>query len=161
MTFICTLGSGDDDPDYDVRNRRHFALQVVGYDDISELIYSLFASLDVAPGGDWEFSFCLVETDASGSSFEHWSAATVAKFVSKEDRSKILKSLLKITRTLLRTVQPEAVYMHAFDPDQPQKALAKYLLIADVFKEQGYSVETVMTGGRYSWRMERAPDANA
>jgi hypothetical protein len=81
MTFICTLGTGKELPRYQVRGKLHFALRAIGYDDTIDLTYSLFASLDAMPGGDWEFSFCLVETDEEGHSSDHWSAAAVAKFI--------------------------------------------------------------------------------
>jgi hypothetical protein len=135
----------------------------VGYDDASDKSYSYVIGFAPLPGGvGTELYFVLIETDhAQGVAHEFWSGLDVAKFVSREDRARLLEVVAAGIELLLHRAKPTRVFQVTHDTNLPEKALRKHRLIGDIFATNGYIVtEAEPRLGTRSWWMELASGAS-
>lgn len=130
----------------------------VGYDDSDGRIYRLFATFSVVPGGDVDFSFCLVCNHKDGTSYDFWDSQVIATLIPPHDRAQILDLLVLVVRNILAQQRFPEVVMHAFLPNLPLKALVKFFKIEQEFRNVGYAISRSVTPSGYSsWRFSLAP----
>jgi len=102
MTFIATL---TDEADYVHVHRDNNSYRVatqIGYDDVTRHIFFLVVTLDVVPTLDYELRYSIERyDDVLEETTTYWDRSEVAKFIGKEDRKRILASLLSIIHHLL------------------------------------------------------------
>jgi hypothetical protein len=152
MAFVC-IAQGDKTPVLDLNG--NIAL-VVGYDDQEDKTYSTLTGFASSGGGCEEFFFCLVEFDhAYKAEHQFWLGSDVARFITREDRARVLETFLFGAQCSLEKGAPVSFFMAAHEPNLPEPAIRKYLLMGDVFKRNGYEVrEEEPYLGRCSWWME-------
>jgi hypothetical protein len=158
MPFVCTLRSeGSLLPAVAAYPKLTSLVYPIGYDDLDGSAYQLFISFGSAPGGIIEYSFCIVCSSNDGTSHDIWDSREVAAVISKDDRAVIviLRLLLETTAHMVKSSQFPEVTMHTFARDLPQKALAKYRDIAQVFYREGYGVRTEERRGQQIWWFDR------
>lgn len=158
MTFALTIDSDRWHADVFQDGSAYAVLVHVGYCDEEPLNYFVHTSLETRPGGDgMEFVFYLIEANGeTGTEHAYWSGRDVAKFITQDDRSAILRVVCAATGKLLDQVKPSVVYRYTHDADLPDKALEKHHVISKVFTNCGYRV---IRGDEYHghrmWRAER------
>jgi len=131
----------------------------IGYDDTEDKSYVLFASLDPVVGDDsLELSYRIVEHDgATDSEYSYWSGKDTAALIpKKEDRTSILAMSAVALNLLLNSAKPAKVFFCSRDAYPPESANEKFILLAHVFENCGYSVSTADPyHGLQCWWMER------
>lgn len=130
----------------------------IGYDPVIDHTYSIIVGLEGAVGGGMEYFFSILDADnRNNTEIELHSGLETTILFSKEQRIAVLKAVLDATKVLLNQVNPDRVSWFTWDADLPEKALAKYLQVADIFEMCGYRVHTSDAyHGRYAWWAERA-----
>jgi len=156
MAFVCDVAEDVIQGHFQRHGSAYVVVVPIGYDDEEDKSYTLLVTLDILPGVEYEFTYCIVEHDgATNSEYCYWSGADVAKFIGKEDRATILGCLASVTAHLLRAVRPRHVTMCSWDVNLPEKAKRKHFLIARVFEACGYEVHTFDEyHGQSVWCME-------
>lgn len=157
MTFVCTVEAEFVPPLVQRNGSSHLVLMPVGYQLYENKSYFMMVTLDVLPGGLYEFAFCLVEYDEeTDSEYEYWNSDDVRRLIPKEDRRILLAVLLAITKYLIESVKPDDVSMCTSDGGLPDKALIKFTMLCDVFDTCGYDVSVYDEyHGQHVWRMAR------
>jgi hypothetical protein len=158
MTFVCTVAEEVFRADFFENGSSRAAVINIGYDDATEIGYSLAVGLEpLAGGGGDEYYFHLIEVDGrTGAEHIYWSGRDV-RFIPKPDREHILRAVLALTGHILDRFRPERVFCCTFDENPPEDALLKHFLIAHVFEECGYKVRTADSyHGKRIWWMERS-----
>jgi hypothetical protein len=152
MAFVCILAAQTEaDAVIDVSKKGTNLVFPIGYDDVDGSAYQLFVSFDVAPGGIIEYSFCIVRVHSNGVGHDFWDSQVIANMISSSDRRMVRALLLDATRKLVDdTLYPE-VTMHTFNRNLPPKALAKYRLIAQIFRDAGYGIRETERQGQHIW----------
>jgi hypothetical protein len=158
MAFVRTVSRDD----FQFQTFKHgnswLVILNIGYDDQIDLSYSLVVGLEPAVGGAIEYFFHIVEADGeTGGEHTYWSGKETAHFILKDDRKVILEAVLTATQLLLKNAQPSRVEVTTYDPDPPDKALVKHLMIGRVFELGGYQVHAGNSyHGKRVWWMDRA-----
>lgn len=154
MAFICTLVDTEDYVNVRRDGNSYQVSSQVGYDDGSEKIYYIVIALDVVPGWDCELRYWLDEYDGELESFyTYWDGFEVAQFIGKDDRKKILGSLLSLVRHLVTLTRPPVVMMCT--KDEEPAPMRKHVLVAQAIGSCGYNIQTFDSYfGQRVWRME-------
>ena len=158
MPFECTLTDESAEATIEKDGNGYAVSVVIGIDSDRNLTYFLFANLDVqAGGGDWAYGFFIVEYDGdTGGEYVYWSGRDVASFIGRDDRRRILDTLISVTHILISQVKPERVHRSTHDTNLPDKALVKHQRVTDVFIECGYVIVQADTYlSTHGWIMER------
>ena len=140
------------------RDANYSLKALIGYDDIEDVSYSLYVTLDDLPGGeDKELRFFILEYDgATDTEFLYFSAKDLAVKIPRHDRDPIRACLLRAIEDLIKLARPKRVFVCATDIYAPPKADRKFVLIADLFASCGYEVRTADPyHGQRVWWMTR------
>lgn len=159
MPFVGTLAEDACHAEYFRDGEEHLVLVRVGYDESGDKNYSIMVGLSPQPPGELELIFALIEADTeSDSERAIFDAREAANIINKDDRQKIMRAILSAAKLLLDQVRPKYFIMATRDGHLPQKALAKYYQLNQLFMKSGYSVTaTDPYHGKLSWWMELDP----
>lgn len=133
----------------------------IGYDDATLCIFSLVVALASVPGASadtYEQVFYIQEFDPDTDHFnEFWDGRDTLRAIGdRHHRALVLDALRSATEHLILLVSPRVVTFMTHGDDLPTKALAKYEMLADVYRQAGYSaVEGEPFHGRRIWTTER------
>ncbi len=143
-------------------NGTQYVAQVpVGYDDQTLCRYSIFVAFVMVPGygnDTKELTYCLTEYDAASDTItDIWDSAVVrAKIPNSNHRSAILSAVCQAIEALIDEASPNVVTMVTYTPHLPEKALAKYQRVQEIFAARGYKVgKSDVWHGSHTWMMER------
>lgn len=157
MGFVCTI---EEKLDVHVMQKGSacIAAVAIGYDDEDDLDYSVVAGVEEVPG-ETEFYFAIVEANNNnGQEYFYFDGKYTTSFISKPDRELILSVILAASECVISQAQPKRFFRCCYEPDLPDKALAKHNLLTKVFEGCGYHI--VRTDpyhhGKRIWVMERA-----
>ena len=142
------------------RDANYCVKALIGFDDMEDISYSLYVTLDELPGGnDHELRFFVSEYDGvTDSEFLYFSAKDLAVKIPSQDRVSIRACLLRAIENLIGLAEPDRVYLCGFDTDAPPKADVKFSLIGEVFESKGYEVKAAdpYNGQRVWWMSRRS-----
>ena len=142
------------------RDANYCVRTLIGYDDVEDVSYSLYVTLDEMPGGvEKELRFFILEYDgATGSEFLYFNAKDLGVKIPRHDRSPIRACLLRAIKNLIDLVKPDKVFVCATDTYAPPKADRKFVLIAELFESCGYEAKAADPYyGQRVWWMTRIP----
>jgi len=131
---------------------------LIGFDDVEDVSYSLYVTLDELPGGnDHELRFFVSEYDGvTDGEFLYFSAKDLAVKIPSQDRVFIRACLLRAIENLIGLAEPDRVYLCSYDTYAPPKADVKFSLIGEVFESKGYEVKAADPyNGQRVWWMNR------
>lgn len=154
MTFILDIErfSSDSKPDHE-RAMRFIKLRI-GVDPNEGHVYWLIVQLDVLPGAGDELSFW-IESESEDGEIEQFRDGHRTRFLDHYARSQILSSLLNAIQILLEHSKPNHVILITGQFRLPDKALAKFAKIVEIFKGSGYNLEhTGISLGVRSWQFK-------
>ena len=141
-----------------VGNNEAVATFKIGYDDISELIYSVVVALSPSPLGD-EIVFFVTAAEAD-QSFVHnyYDGLETKNFLKNEDERRMVRAFTcKTVGFVIDRLKPITACMTTHTADLPEKALTKFDSIIAEFIGRGYLCrESEPYQGRLMWFFDRA-----
>jgi hypothetical protein len=158
LAFVNLLSAEDFSFEVFKRDASYCVKILIGFDDMEDISYSLYVTLDELPGGnDHELRFFVSEYDGvTDSDFLYFSAKDLAVKIPSQDRVFIRACLLMAIENLIGLAEPDRVYLCSYDTYAPPKADVKFALIGEVFKSKGYEVKTADPyNGQRVWWMNR------
>lgn len=159
MSFVCCLDITSFAATHVKRVNSRAVLVPIGYDDEDGRSFFLFVTLDVIIADDGlELGFSVFEHDPVTDSEHHYWSGKDTSFIPKEARSKILDLLFETVRSLISEQNQGRVFLCTRDGSAPSKANRKFILLAKLFEDCGYTVRTADPyHGQQCWWMERNP----
>jgi hypothetical protein len=155
---MSSLGAHPPETQAFVQGESSVFLYEVGYDFFGPLTYHLMINMHCTETTN-EFMFGLATADRfKGLIANTFDSKEANAIVPKEHRAAVSKLLREKAGWVTRYMNKDSFFMVTYLPNLPEKALAKYEMLKQVFINDGYDVVcTEPEQGKYMWQMNRDP----
>jgi hypothetical protein len=133
-------------------------LYEIGYAYFGSETYHLMINMQCTPNGN-EFMFGIATADRFKGLIANTFDSNVANtIIPKEHRPAVAKLLREKAGWVVRYMDKDSFFMVTYLLNLPEKALAKYDILTQVFTDHGYDVvQTEPNPGKHMWQMNREP----
>lgn len=156
--YMSSLGAHPPETHAFVQGDSSVFLYQIGHDFFGPLTFHLMINMQCSHSAN-EFMFGIATADRfKGLISNTFDSNDANAIIPKEHRPGVTRLLFEKAGWVTRYMNKNSFFMVTYLQDLPEKALAKYHLLTQVFVNDGYDVvRTEPVPGKHMWQMNRFP----